>query len=459
LTNLSLECVERTVRAPGSSAKKKLIGKPSASKQSPRLQIVVSTLIVGSVVAVLLFVIARSTSTARLVRSWHDIRDEVLLMASGGFGVAAIWAAWRYTVQPREHAAMAAAEEAGFAQVANLAPMLIWTSGPDGLWTFANRRWCEFTGLAQLEALGDGWLSAVHPDDRARCLTSMNHGVRTGNSASAEYRLKLASGDYRWVLDSAAPRIDDAGACVGLIGSVLDITDRRAGEQTVREALAHHQDMLRRENLLLRELDHRVRNNLAGLLGLISLYERTRRGGPELGHAIRGKVRAMKEVHDLLSRGRGKPIELQSIVNKLTSEFVPTDRVDAVRVSGPTVEIPGPQAAALAMILQELFTNSRKHGAIGSAKGTLTIQWSQSEPVLNADPALGRAFQLVWREHGAGPAARADDEGRVGLRLIEGLAGSELRGSSSFEFGETGFVCTLDLTLESPVPESLAPRV
>lgn len=438
----------------GKSLRKSTVG------QSPRRsRVVLSTVVVGLAVVVAAFLITLAVGSERIARSWRDVREEVLLMASGGFGVAALWAAWRYTIQPREHAAMVAAEESGFAQVADLAPMLIWTSGPDGLWTFANRRWCEFTGLSSEAALGEGWLAAVHPEDRGHCLTTMSRGVRTGTAVSAEYRLRSAAGDYRWVLDSAAPRTDSGGTCVGLIGSVLDITDRRAGEQTVREALAHHQDMLRRENLLLRELDHRVRNNLAGLLGLISLYERTRRDGAEIGQAIRGKVRAMKEVHDLLSRGRGKPVDLRSILSKLTTEFVPADRLSAVRAAGPSVEIPGPQAAALAMILQELFTNSRKHGAIGSAGGELSIEWTSVDKPEDADAGLGREFELVWRERGSGPASRAGDAGRVGLRLIEGLAGSELRGSARFEFGESGFACVLNLRLESPSPEPLTPTV
>lgn len=432
-------------------------GRVSSGRAAPVSRGVLGAIVSGLVLVVVVFVIVRNADTARVVRSWRDIREEVLLMASGGFGVAALWAAWRYTVQPREMAAMAAAEEAGFAQVADLAPMLIWTCGAGGRWTFANRRWCEFTGVPRERATGEGWLAAVHPGDRDRCVETMKRGVSAGVAVAAEYRLRHAGGDYRWVLDSAAPRTDSAGACVGLIGSVLDITDRRAGEQTVREALAHHQDMLRRENLLLRELDHRVRNNLAGLLGLIALYERTRRDGRELGDAIRGKVRAMKEVHDLLSRGRGKPIDLVLIVSKLTNEFVPAERIGAVRASGPAVDVPGPQAAALAMILQELFTNSRKHGAVGSAEGELSIEWSQREP--GPDAASGRAFRLVWRERGAGPAVRADDTGRVGLRLIEGLAGSELRGSSRFHFGAEGFECELELTLDAPVPEPLTPTV
>lgn len=434
-------------------------GRGSAGRHSPVSRLVLSAFLSGLLLVAVVFVIVRNADPARVGRSWRDVREEVLLMASGGFGMAALWAAWRYTIQPRELAAMAAAEEAGFAQVADLAPMLIWTSGADGRWTFANRRWCEFTGMSRDRATGDGWLGAVHSEDRGGCVEAMARGVRAGAAVSAEYRLRHAGGDYRWVLDSAAPRTDNEGRCVGLIGSVLDITDRRAGEQTVREALSHHQDMLRRENLLLRELDHRVRNNLAGLLGLISLYERTRRDGAELGQAIRGKVRAMKEVHDLLSRGRGKPVDLASIVDKLADEFVPSERRGAVRISGSVVDVPGTQAAALAMILQELFTNSRKHGALGSGQGVLSIEWSQSPvPADRAEPGA-RSFRLEWRERGSGPAVRADEAGRVGLRLIEGLAGSELRGAARFGFDDDGFECVLELTLEVSPPESLTPTV
>ena len=132
------------------------------------------------------------------------------------------------------------ASEQRFRSMADNSPVLIWMSGPDKRGIFFNQGWLRFTGRAIEQELGDGWIDAVHPDDRQHCL-DVCHGVfDTKQPFEAEYRLLRHDGQYRWVLDKGMPRFDADGEFLGYIGSVLDITDRKGAEESNR-ALAHVQ--------------------------------------------------------------------------------------------------------------------------------------------------------------------------------------------------------------------------
>lgn len=114
--------------------------------------------------------------------------------------------------------------EARFRELADAAPILIWAAGTDKLCTFFNKGWLAFTGRSEEQEIGDGWAQGVHPDDLQHCYTAYCSAFDARRSFQIEYRLRRADGEYRWILDSGAPRFS---ACVflGYIGSCVDITD------------------------------------------------------------------------------------------------------------------------------------------------------------------------------------------------------------------------------------------
>ena len=120
-----------------------------------------------------------------------------------------------------------------FATVADFAPGMMWLSQPDGRRTFFNKTWLAFTGRTVAEELDAGWCQSIHVDDLARCLSAYDKGVRSAGRFELEYRLRRADGEYRDVLDRAAPRFDN-GVLAGFIGSCLDITDRTTAERALR---------------------------------------------------------------------------------------------------------------------------------------------------------------------------------------------------------------------------------
>ncbi|HEU4708735.1 MAG TPA: diguanylate cyclase, partial [Methylophilaceae bacterium] len=91
--------------------------------------------------------------------------------------------------------------------------------------------WYKITGQLPGEGEGFGWLNALHPDDRAEVEADFCKSSRMEAFYCIEYRLKVASGGYRWHMDIATPRFDDGGNLIGYVGNVIDIHDRRIAEK------------------------------------------------------------------------------------------------------------------------------------------------------------------------------------------------------------------------------------
>ncbi len=119
--------------------------------------------------------------------------------------------------------------------IADSAPIMVWITGPDSRATFFNKAWLDFTGRTMDEELGDGWLEDLHPDDAERCWQTYLEAFATRQDYTAEYRLRRADGEYRWVLDSGRPWYTPCDDFAGYTGSCIDITDRKEAEKQYHE--------------------------------------------------------------------------------------------------------------------------------------------------------------------------------------------------------------------------------
>jgi len=120
--------------------------------------------------------------------------------------------------------------EALFRNLADTAPVMMWTSGPDKLCTFFNKTWLCFTGRTMEQELGHGWAEGIHPDDAERCFSGYCEAFDARRDCHIEYRLRRADGEYRWVLCSGVPRFAPGGVFAGYIGSDIDITDLKSAQ-------------------------------------------------------------------------------------------------------------------------------------------------------------------------------------------------------------------------------------
>lgn len=126
--------------------------------------------------------------------------------------------------------------ESRFREMADAAPIMIWISRDDGEATWFNARWLEFVGRSMGDEVGHGWASNVHPDDRARCLTTFLDALRARQQFEMDYRLRRHDGEYRWVVDRGSPRYDAAGGFLGYVGTCVDVHERRQALDALRES-------------------------------------------------------------------------------------------------------------------------------------------------------------------------------------------------------------------------------
>ncbi|MEH2049861.1 MAG: PAS domain-containing protein [Nostoc sp.] len=117
-----------------------------------------------------------------------------------------------------------------FCQEADTTPLMIWMSGRNALYCYFNSNWLKFTGThlttsAREEEIGNIWTCSVHPEDRQRCEDIYLRAFATHHSFQRQYRLRGADGEYRWILDTAAPRFSTDGSFVGYIGYCIDLIE------------------------------------------------------------------------------------------------------------------------------------------------------------------------------------------------------------------------------------------
>lgn len=140
-------------------------------------------------------------------------------------------------------------------------PQIPWTCDPQGSITSVSSRWTELTGISQTDALGDGWISALHHDDVERTLESWRCTLSTGEPLDLYYRVRLQNGEYRWARARATARLSQAGKIMRWYGTVEDVHEQYlAGEKLRRQAYMDDLTDLPNRRRFVEELTIRLRD-------------------------------------------------------------------------------------------------------------------------------------------------------------------------------------------------------
>jgi two-component sensor histidine kinase len=196
---------------------------------------------------------------------------------------------------------------------------------------------------------------------------------------------------------------------------------------------------LRDKDLLIDELNHRVKNTLATVQ---SIATQTLRTAPTVEHAsiaIESRLLALSQVHNILTVQSWASVDLREIIRQAVEPYG-NKAESRINVNGPPIQIPPRVALALAMALQELATNAVKYGALSNGVGHINLDW-----VLD-DQALPLRLHLTWTEV-EGPPVQQPKRRGFGTRLIERSLAQDLDGVVRIDFAPTGIVCSVDAPL------------
>jgi PAS domain S-box-containing protein len=287
-------------------------------------------------------------------------------------------------------------------------------------------------------------LATVHPDDRERVAAALRE-VLLGRPMNLTYRILRPDGEIRWVRDSGFPIRDDAGAVIRVGGISRDITRWQAIEQEREKAL-------RDRELMLREINHRVKNNLQVITSMLRL-QAGRSASPEVREAFEdacGRVSTITELHTPLFEGAQISTldfgsYLQDLCSRLEASVAGSHPADIrIEVETQSAPIDLDRAVPLGLIVNELVTNAIKHGFAGDRGGVVEVRFER----------LGETYRLSVRDDGPGLVADGQAVLRegLGMQLINGFV-RRIRGTLTI-YGEQGF----EAVVEFPVQAAKVPK-
>ena len=191
-------------------------------------------------------------------------------------------------------------------------------------------------------------------------------------------------------------------------------------------------------DLLIEELNHRVKNTLAILQAIA--VQTFRSATHSEREKFEGRLGALAEAHNLLSQERWQGSELVDVVKRVLQPYV-LNNPERIKMFGPAVPLPPRLAVVLSMIVHEIATNAAKYGALSNDSGHVTLDWE----VLENDGT--RKLRLIWTETG-GPPVVAPVQRGFGSRLIERSARDQLGGEATVDFLPRGVVYTVLCSLD-----------
>jgi len=205
----------------------------------------------------------------------------------------------------------------------------------------------------------------------------------------------------------------------------------RARDVTLKE-IRHS---ISRQQLLTRELDHRVKNTLSAILTLVSLTSSEATDIDDFANRFEGRVQAMSLAHELLATAGWQRVKLESLIHTVLGGHMQA-KSGGLSADGPDASIGPRQAGPLSMSIHELGMNAFKYGAWSTPSGMIEVHWKLDQDNL----------YMTWRESG-GPPITTDPVHGVGLGLVIGFIQHELHGIVKLDFKETGLEAEIQVPL------------
>jgi PAS domain S-box-containing protein len=249
--------------------------------------------------------------------------------------------------------------------------------------------------------------------------SEMSMALRVGKGEDERWH-ERKDGSRFWATGLMMPLRTSEGRHLGFIKILRDQTDARHAEE-------HRQ-------LMIGELNHRVKNSLAVVQGIVSQTLRSASSPEDARRSVMERLNILSRAQDALTRTSWDGAPVREIVELATAPLSPGD--GRVHLAGPEFELGSRAVLALTMALHELGTNALKYGALSNDAGSVTVTWRVAD----------EHFNLTWTEQG-GPLVVAPERRGFGSRLIESGLARGLGGTASLDFRPQGVCWTIQAPL------------
>jgi PAS domain S-box-containing protein len=291
----------------------------------------------------------------------------------------------------------------------------------------------------------------IHPDD-LHAMRSAHARLEETGTASTEYRQRSKDGGYRWLVNSMSLVKDGNGCPLYRDGNIRDITEHKIAEIELHRLYDQTQTDAVTKTQLLNEVNHRVKNNLMMILGLI-LAEKRRAIKAENGRThdvwkdFERRIQGLLKVHQMLSDSQWKPINVARLAEQIGVLVIKDGDAKDRRSIGfcvehTQIEVSPRQAANLAIVFSELITNCLKHAFNNTEDPKITIRCVIEE----------NRLRIEFKDNGCGFPSDVMEEKRsdIGLRLIRQLIEHTLDGEMLF-INQKGAVILMFLGMDEKI--------
>jgi PAS domain S-box-containing protein len=347
-----------------------------------------------------------------------------------------------------------AKSEAKFRSFVENANDVIVTVSTQGDYRYVSPQWEKARGISAEKIIGTPFPFApnVHPEDIHELYGMLE--TMTTNRVGFEgivYRVKHGDGTWHWLSSTGAPICDEAGNVTEILVNTRDVTSDKVAEQAMQATLARLEQALSHNNLLMKELHHRVKNNLAIIASLLTLQAR---GLQDEAAKIalresRTRIVAMSEIHELMYRhDSSKRIAfhdyLTSLVERMARSFGRTRGI-AFNLETPNVKVTFDQAIPLGLIINELLTNAIKYA--------FPKNYTDADPHVDITVTIEAGLTLMVSDNGVGlkDDMALEESDSLGMTVIYSLT-EQLGGHVTFHnrpSDSVGLQATVNVPLAS----------
>ena len=315
--------------------------------------------------------------------------------------------------------------ESRFRLMSEHAPVMMWMSDAQGECLHLNQMLRSFWGVDRIADFR--WADTMHPEDAPEIGRRMMEALAGRTAVRVKGRYRDSRGQYRVLETDARPRLSQSGEFLGMIGINVDITEREEAE--------------RARELLVAELNHRVKNTLAVVQGIAHQTFKGAGAPVAARTAFEGRLLALARAHNLLTQANWKNASLDQLA--MLALDAQAGSAARVAIAGPPLLLPPKEAVSIAMALHELSTNAIKYGALSNETGKISLQWSttggQDRPEV----------LLTWTESDGPPVVAPARKG-FGSLLLERTLAQDLEGEVTVRFEPGGLACIIRAPLPQP---------